>query len=150
MSEPTFRRATLADIPTIVGMLADDKLGATRESLDDLSPYDAAFAAIDTDPNQLLVVCETDSAVMGTMQLTVIPGLSHRGASRMLIEGVRVHGNARGSGIGSAMIRWAIAHARERGCRIVQLTTDKSRTDAHRFYERLGFEQTHLGYKMKL
>jgi GNAT superfamily N-acetyltransferase len=150
MSEPRMRRATVADIPAIVGMLADDHLGATRESVDDLSVYETAFAAIDADPNQLLVVSERDGAVTGTMQLTVIPGLSHKGSSRMLIEAVRVHRDARGSGLGSTMIRWAIAQARERGCRMVQLTTDKSRADAHRFYEHLGFEQTHFGYKLKL
>lgn len=144
------RRATPADIPAIVRMLADDQLGATRESVDDLAPYEVALAAIDADPSQLLMACEMDGAVVGTMQLTVIPGLSHKGASRMLIEAVRVHRDARGSGLGSAMIRWAIAHARERGCRMVQLTTDKTRADAHRFYEHLGFEATHVGYTLTL
>jgi GNAT superfamily N-acetyltransferase len=144
------RRATREDIAAIVGMLADDQLGATRESLDDQTPYEAAFAAIDADPNQLLVICEQDGEIAGTMQLTCIPGLSRKGAWRMLIEAVRVHRDARGSGIGSEMIRWAIGYARERNCRMVQLTTDKSRVDAHRFYERLGFEQSHYGYKMML
>lgn len=150
MSEPTMRRAMREDIAAIVGMLADDELGATRESVHDLAPYEAAFAAIDADPNQLLVICELDGEVAGTMQLTCIPGMSRKGAWRMLIEAVRVHRDARGSGIGSEMIRWAIAYARERNCLMVQLTTDKSRVDAHRFYERLGFEQTHFGYKMML
>jgi GNAT superfamily N-acetyltransferase len=150
ITTPTFREATLEDIPAIVGMLADDHLGATRESPDDLTIYEAAFAAIDADPNQMLIVCEQGGAVAGTMQLTVIPGLSHKGASRMLIGAVRVHRNVRGSGLGSEMIRWAIGQARERECRMVQLTTDKSREDAHRFYERLGFEPTHIGYKLKL
>jgi GNAT superfamily N-acetyltransferase len=150
MTGLAFRRATRTDLPAIVAMLADDHLGATRESPNDLTAYEPAFAAIDADPNQLLVVCEQNGAVIGTMQLTVIPGLSHKGASRMLIEAVRVHQDARGSGLGSAMIRWAIGLARERGCRMVQLTTDRSRVDAHRFYERLGFEPTHIGYKLKL
>ena len=150
MSDLSIRRATVADIPAIVAMLADDHLGATRESLDDLTPYDEAFATIDADPNQLLAVCERDGAIVGTMQLTCIPGLSHRGASRMLIEGVRVHRDARGSGLGSDMILWAIAYARERGCRMVQLTTDKSRADAHRFYERLGFAASHVGFKRRI
>jgi GNAT superfamily N-acetyltransferase len=150
MSDITMRRGTRDDIAAIVGMLADDHLGATRESLDDLTPYETAFATIDADPHQLLVICEADGIVAGTMQLTFIPGLSHRGTTRMLIEGVRIHRDARGSGLGTRMIQWAIEQARERGCGMVQLTTDKTRTDAHRFYKRLGFEQTHLGFKMKL
>lgn len=150
MSDLRFRPATHDDIRAIVEMLADDHLGATRESMDDLSPYEATFAVIDSDPQHLLVICERGGSIAGTMQLTCVPGLSHRGAMRMLIEGVRVHRKARGEGIGTRMIEWAIDHARTRGCRLVQLTTDKSRTDAHRFYERLGFEQTHLGYKLKL
>jgi GNAT superfamily N-acetyltransferase len=144
------RRARRGDLPVIVGMLADDHLGATRESVDDLSPYEAAFAVIDSDPHQYLAICEADGHIAGTMQLTVIPGLSRKGLTRLLIEGVRVHRDARGSGIGSQMIAWAIGYAREQGCGMVQLTTDKSREDAHRFYERLGFEATHLGFKITL
>jgi GNAT superfamily N-acetyltransferase len=150
MSGLTMRRAMRDDIAAIVGMLADDHLGAARESLDDLTAYEAAFVAIDADPNQYLVICEVDGAIAGTMQLTCIPGLSRKGAWRMLIEAVRVHRDFRGSGIGSEMIGWAIAYARERNCLMVQLTTDKSRVDAHRFYERLGFDQSHFGYKMML
>lgn len=150
MTSVSIRKATRTDLQAIVDMLADDHLGSTRESPDNLRPYEAAFAVIDADPHQLLTVCERDGEIMGTMQLTIVPGLSHKGASRMTIEGVRVHRDARGTGVGSQMILWAIEHARESGCRMVQFTTDKSRADAHRFYERLGFEQTHLGYKMKL
>jgi GNAT superfamily N-acetyltransferase len=150
MSEMHVRRARRDDLPVIVGMLADDHLGATRESADDLSPYEAAFSTIDADPHQYLAICEVDRRIAGTMQLTVIPGLSHKGMTRLLIEGVRVHRDARSGGIGSRMIEWAIGYAREQGCGLVQLTTDKSRPDAHRFYERLGFEATHLGFKMKL
>lgn len=150
MTGLTFREASRDDLQTIVNMLADDHLGTTRESPDDLTPYEAAFDAITSDPNQILVVCERDGAIAGTMQLTITPGLSHKGASRMTVEGVRVHREARGSGIGGDMVRWAITQARERGCRMVQLTTDKTRPDAHRFYERLGFEPTHIGYKLKL
>jgi GNAT superfamily N-acetyltransferase len=150
MSDITMRRARRDDLPAIVGMLADDHLGAMRESPDDLSPYESAFAVIDNDPHQLLVICETDGHVTGTMQLTFIPGLSHKGTTRMLIEGVRIHRDARSSGLGTHMIQWAIEQAREHGCGMIQLTTDKTRKDAHRFYERLGFEQTHLGFKMKL
>lgn len=150
MTALTFRKASRDDLQTIVDMLADDHLGTTRESPDDLTPYIPAFEAINRDPNQLLVVCERDGAIVGTMQLTITPGLSRKGASRMTIEGVRVHQEARGSGLGGDMVRWAISEAREQGCRMVQLTTDKSRTDAHRFYERLGFEPTHVGYKLNL
>lgn len=150
MMELVFRTASRDDLQAIVDMLADDHLGTTRESPDDLTPYEAAFEAISADPNQILVVCEREGVIAGTMQLTITPGLSRKGASRMTIEGVRVHGDARGAGIGGDMVRWAVAEARERGCRMVQLTTDKSRPDAHRFYERLGFEPTHVGYKLKL
>lgn len=145
-----FRKATRDDVPAIVAMLADDALGAARESLDDLTPYLEAFGVIDSDPHQLLVVCEQDGAIAGTMQLSFIAGLSRKGAARALVEAVRIHRDARGSGLGTRMIEWAIGEARERGCMMVQLTTDVSRTDAHRFYERLGFEATHVGYKLML
>ena len=150
MNDFSMRKARREDIPAIVGMLADDHLGTRRESPDDLTPYETAFAIIDADPHQYLAICEVDGRVAGTMQLTILPGLSHKGMTRLLIEGVRVHRDARSGGIGSRMVTWAIAHAREQGCGVVQLTTDKSRSDAHRFYERLGFEATHLGFKMKL
>ena len=150
MTDLSFRQATRDDLQAIVDMLSDDHLGTTRESPDDLTPYEAAFEAIDRDPNQILVICEREGAIVGTMQLTITPGLSHKGASRMTVEGVRVHSDARGTGLGSDMIRWAVEKARERNCRMVQLTTDKSRPDAHRFYERHGFQPTHVGYKLKL
>ncbi len=148
--ELTIRRATAADVPAIVAMLADDVLGAGRETPDDLTPYLAGFAAIDTDPNQHLVVAERDGEPVGTLQLTIIPGLSRRAATRALIEGVRVASSERGSGLGGRLFEWAIAEARSRGCVLVQLTTDKQRVDAHRFYEKLGFEATHLGFKLAL
>lgn len=150
MTDVSFRQATIEDIQAIVDMLADDALGATRETPDDLTPYRAAFAAIDADPHQLLVVCEGGGQAVGTMQITFIPGLSRKGSTRALIEGVRVHRDARGTGLGTKMMQWAVEEARARGCAMVQLTTDASRTDAHRFYERLGFEKTHLGFKMML
>ena len=150
MSELLFRAATESDLPTIVAMLADDHLGAQRESLDDLSVYAAALAQITADPRLLQVVCERDGEILGTMQLTLTPGLSRKGMTRMNIEGVRVSSAQRGGGIGREMIAWAIAYAREHGCGLIELTTDKSRVDAHRFYERFGFEQSHLGYKLKL
>ena len=150
MSDLIFRPATDADLPTIVAMLADDHLGAQRESLDDLSVYAEAFAQITADPRLLQLICERDGEVLGTMQLTLTPGLSRKGMTRMQIEGVRVSSSQRGGGVGREMIAWAIEYAREHGCGLVELTTDKSRVDAHRFYERFGFEQSHLGYKLKL
>jgi GNAT superfamily N-acetyltransferase len=148
----TFRPATEADLPAIVAMLADDRLGAAREDTSlPLAPgYRAAFAAIAADPNQLLVVGETGGAVVATMQLSFLPGLSHRGAWRGQVEAVRVAAPLRGRGIGEAMMAWAVARCRERGCRQLQLTTDKSRRDAHRFYARLGFEASHEGMKLGL
>ncbi|WP_211489742.1 GNAT family N-acetyltransferase [Georgenia thermotolerans] len=143
------RRARAADLPALVRLLADDQLGATRDG-GDLEPYRRAFAAIDADPAQLLVVAEADGAVVGTLQLTVIPGLARRGALRAQVEAVRVSAARRGRGLGRAMIGWVIEEARRRGCALVQLTTDKRRTDAHRFYERLGFAASHEGMKLLL
>ena len=150
MSELTFRRAVAADLPTLVAMLADDVLGQARERAEDPLPreYLDGFAAIDADPKQLLLVAERDGIPAGMLQLTVIPGISHLGAWRCQIEGVRVASSARGQGIGQAMMRHALDIARERGCRIVQLTTNKSRADAKRFYEQLGFEPAHEGMKL--
>lgn len=144
------RRATADDVAAIVTTIADDQLGTTRESLDDLTPYQSAFELIDADPNQLLVVAERNHEVIGTLQLTIIPGLSRRGSSRGLIEAVRVAAPARGSGLGTTLIQWAVEESRTRGCALVQLTSDKSRTDAHRFYTRLGFTNSHEGFKLKL
>jgi GNAT superfamily N-acetyltransferase len=150
----TLRRAVEADVAAIVELLAADQLGATRDSAEDLAPYAVAFRAIDADPAQQLLVATDDSgdtgAAVGTMQLTVIPGLARRGALRMQIEAVRVHEAHRSSGLGGAMMRWAIDESRRRGCALVQLTSDKSRTDAHRFYERLGFVPSHEGFKLLL
>ena len=142
------RRATREDVPAIVALLADDHLGAQRESPDDLEPYLAAFAVLDADPHQLLVVADRDGTVVGTAQLSLLAGLSRRGATRAQIEGVRVAATERGTGLGTTLIEWAVNEARARGCTVVQLTSDKSRVDAHRFYERLGFEATHEGFKM--
>ena len=150
MAELTFRRAVERDLPAIVAMLADDVLGAERESLDDLGPYRAAFAAIDANPNQLLLVAERDGNVVGTAQLTFIPGLSHKGMWRCDIEAVRIRSDQRGSGLGSALIRWCIDTARDRGCGMVQLTSNATRLDTHRFYTRLGFTQSHVGFKLML
>lgn len=150
MSDIEIRRATEADLPAIVAMLADDPLGATRESPDDLAPYRTAYAALAADPHQHLVVAVREGRTIGTLQLTVIPGLSRRGATRSIIEGVRIHRDERGSGLGSQLIEWAVAESRTLDCQMVQLTSDATRIDAHRFYERLGFEASHLGFKLTL
>ena len=144
------RAATAEDIPAIVAMLADDPLGATRET-DASSPgYSMAFEEISLDPNQKLVVGEIGGEVVATMQLTIIPGLSRGGSKRALIEAVRVRGDQRGLGLGRQLIMWAIAEARACGCMVIQLTSDRSRTDAHRFYASLGFETSHVGMKLML
>lgn len=144
------RSAVTSDIPAIVGMLADDELGASRESPDDLTPYQVAFVRLEKDPNQFLMVAVRNGTVIGTLQLTIIPGLSRRGSTRAVIEGVRVHSSARGEGIGEQMIRWAIEESGRQGCQLVQLTSDKTRPEAHRFYERLGFTDSHIGFKLQL
>ncbi|MFE9448735.1 GNAT family N-acetyltransferase [Streptomyces sp. NPDC006739] len=150
MGDLEIRRVTAEDLPAIVAMLADDPLGAQRESPDDLAPYQAALDRLDADPNQHLVVAVREGRVVGTLQLTVISGLSRKGATRSIIEGVRVHADERGSGLGTQLIEWAVDRSRHQGCRLVQLTSDKTRTDAHRFYERLGFVASHEGFKLQL
>lgn len=143
------RRATRADLPALVALLADDPLGAVRESADPAA-YERAFAAVDADGHQLLVCAEEDGEVVGTLQLTVIPGLSRGGMLRGQIEAVRVRADHRGSGLGRRLVEWAVDEARRRGCGLVQLTTDRSRTDAHRFYAALGFVDSHRGLKRDL
>jgi ribosomal protein S18 acetylase RimI-like enzyme len=149
VSAAAFRRATAADVPAIVALLADDVLGAAREKPGDPA-YAAAFAAIEADANQLLAVVEIDGRVVGCLQLSFMPGLSHRGMWRGQIESVRIAAEARGGGLGRRMFEWAIEQCRARGCGMVQLTTDKSRGDARRFYETLGFVASHEGMKLKL
>ncbi|WP_255949436.1 GNAT family N-acetyltransferase [Streptomyces odontomachi] len=150
MAEFDVRPALPQDIPAIVNMLADDPLGAQRESPDDLAPYQPAYQRVADDPNQHLVVAVHEERVIGTLHLTIIPGLAHRGTTRGLIEAVRIHADMRGHGLGTHLIRWAIEESRRQGCRLVQLTSDATRTDAHRFYENLGFSATHVGFKLKL
>jgi GNAT superfamily N-acetyltransferase len=150
MGDLEIRPAALDDLSTIVGMLADDPLGAQRESPDDLAPYVSALERLSSDPNQHLVVATREGRVVGTLQLTVVPGLSRRGATRSIIEGVRVHADERGSGLGTRLIEWAVEESRRQNCQLVQLTSDSSRTDAHRFYERLGFTASHVGFKLAL
>lgn len=147
----TLRPAAAEDVPAIVELLADDPIGATRDSdADGLRPYLEAFRAIDADPGQLLLVAEADGTVVATLQLSLLPGLARRGTLRAQLEAVRVHRRYRGGGLGRAMIGWAIAEARRRGCGLVQLTSDKRRTEAHRFYSELGFVASHEGFKLTL
>ncbi|MFE8954226.1 GNAT family N-acetyltransferase [Streptomyces althioticus] len=150
MGDLEIRSATTDDVPAIVAMLADDPLGAQRESPDDLAPYLTAMERLRADPNQHLVVAVRGEQVVGTLQLTIIPGLSRRGATRSVVEAVRIHADERGGGLGTRMIEWAIDTSRREVCQLVQLTTDNSRTDAHRFYERLGFTPSHVGFKLAL
>jgi GNAT superfamily N-acetyltransferase len=150
MGDLEIRPAVPDDVPAIVAMLADDPLGAQRESPDDLSPYLAALERLSDDPNQHQVVAVREGRVVGTLQLTIVPGLSRKGATRSIIEGVRIHADERGSGLGTRFIEWAIDRSRSEGCQLVQLTSDVSRTDARRFYERLGFTASHVGFKLQL
>jgi GNAT superfamily N-acetyltransferase len=146
------RPATPADLPAIVALLADDVNGAQREDASlPLDPgYTAAFAAIEADPNQELIAAEQDGCIVGTLQLSFLPGLSFKGAWRGQIEAVRIAGDLRGQGLGGEMIRWAVERCRQRGCRMVQLTSKTNRADAHRFYEKLGWKKTHAGFKLRL
>lgn len=152
-SLPTYRLATRSDLPAIVAMLADDELGARREANTTplLSSYEAAFRAIDSDGNNELIVVErAGEGVIAVLQLTFIPNITYRGSWRALIEGVRVADQARGSGVGEQLLMWAIARARSRECLLLQLSTDKARPDALRFYERLGFIASHEGMQLRL
>jgi GNAT superfamily N-acetyltransferase len=170
----TFRIATRADVPAVLELLADDEVSRARDGAAPEAPdaarsssaaeesrreaaeesrreaVEAAFDAIDADPRNELIVADDDGRVVGTFQLTFIPSLSRGGRERMTIEAVRVSRDRRGQGVGRAMMEWALARGRERGCGIAQLTTDKQRTDAHRFYASLGFAATHEGMKLSL
>lgn len=146
----TVARASREDVPDIVALLRDDQIGAGREGVD-LEPYLAAFAEVDADPQQLLaIVRDEGGAAAGTLQLTIVPGLSRGGAKRLIIEGVRVHSSTRGTGLGAAVMDWAHDRGRARGAVLAQLTSDKRRGEAHRFYERLGYTSTHEGIKIGL
>jgi GNAT superfamily N-acetyltransferase len=147
-NDVTFRSATEADLPAIVTLLADDVIGGAREG--ESGAYLEAFHEVSADPRNHLVVADVDGEVVGTLQLTYIPGVSRMGAERAHIEAVRVAAAHRGRGLGREMITWAVARARERGCGLVQLTSDRRRDDAIRFYESLGFEPTHVGLKLPL
>ena len=148
----TFREAVEKDLPFMVEMLADDELGSQREDTSNpLNPsYLSAFKNIVADPNNELIVVEKDGNLIGMLQLTFIPYLTHKGSWRCLVEGVRIHKNFRGEGIGTRVFEWVIQYARGKGVSILQLTSDKQRPDSIRFYEDLGFKSTHEGLKLKL
>ena len=152
ISSVTIRRARHDDVGAIVGMLADDALGSGRERIEDPLPpsYFRAFEAVERDPNiQLVVAQDGDGAVIGCLQLCILPGLSSQGASRALIEDVRVASRCRSRGIGEQLVQWAVREARGRGCRLVELLTHNSRVDAQRFYERLGFARSHVAMTLR-
>ena len=149
----SIRRATRADVPAIVRMLADDFLGKDRERPDEPLPqsYYDAFERVDADGNlQLVVAVDSMGLVVGSLQLCVLPGLSSQGATRALVEDVRVDGKLRGQGVGEALLRWAIAESKSRGCHLVELLTSRARVDAQRFYVRLGFVESHAGMTLRL
>jgi ribosomal protein S18 acetylase RimI-like enzyme len=151
-SQVTIRAAKRDDVGAIVGMLADDPLGSARERIEQPPPesYFKAFEALDRDPNiQLVVAQDGEGAVVGCLQLCILPGLSSQGASRGLIEDVRVASHCRGRGIGEEMVQWAVGQARAKGCKLVELLTHHTRVDAQRFYERLGFARSHVGMTMR-
>ena len=148
--EMLIRSATRADLPALIALYADDDLGKAREGCEPDARYTAAYEALERDPNHILAVGEIGSVIAATLLLSFIPGLSRHGAWRAQIEAMRVARGMRGRGLGKAMLDWAIAKASERGCDLVQLTSDRRRTDAHRFYERAGFAPTHFGFKLFL
>ena len=147
-----FRRARLEDLRAILELLNDDKVGNVPERIEQPMPrlYTEAFAVLEADPNQLLLVGETGGRIVASLQMTFIPGIAHQGAWRAQVEAVRVARDLRGRRIGEAMMRHVVALARERGCSLVQLTTNKARDDALRFYRRLGFTASHEGMKLRL
>ena len=150
MSEVIFRLAKREDLSSIVRMLAEDDLGSQREKFEEplSDSYIKAFEQIDNDPNHELIVAEMDGEVIGTLHLIFIPSISYQGGLRAQVESVRVDRKCQNQGIGSEMMKWTIERARGRNAHLVQLTTHKSREDAHRFYERLGFKKSHLGMKL--
>jgi GNAT superfamily N-acetyltransferase len=152
MSSLAFRAAAQADLPFLVHLIANDDVSGTSPDWDEVDAphYHAAFAAIAADPNQELFIAELDGEPVGTFQLTCIPGIMRKGMWRGLIESVHIVPGQRSKGLGSEMMRWAAERARERGCGMVQLTSNKQRVDAHRFYRTLGFDQSHEGFKLML
>ncbi|KAB1941223.1 GNAT family N-acetyltransferase [Micromonospora sp. ALFpr18c] len=150
MTDVICREAVRADLPAVIALLADDVLGKARDFTEVDEAYERAFADISADPRNQLIVAEQGGDVVGCLQITYIPGLGRHGAERSLIESVRVRADRRGAGLGRELMTWAIDRARESGCALVQLTTDKRRADAHRFYLGLGFVASHEGMKLAL
>lgn len=146
----TFRFAEREDVPAIVELLLDDPLGATREGSQDMACYYSAYEQLCEDLNNELIVVEAGGEIIGTLQLTIIPSLTRRGATRAQVEGVRVARSYRKAGIGSELMAWTIERAKARGCSLMQLTTDNERPEAHKFYERLGFTASHVGMKCEI
>ncbi|MCE1177910.1 MAG: GNAT family N-acetyltransferase [Micrococcales bacterium] len=146
----TVRPVEEADLAAVVALYADDRLGASRETPDDLGPYRAALARMRTQPGNTAYLIERDGQAVSTLTLTIVPGISRTATTRATLEAVRVAPSERGTGLGTRLVEWACEEAARQGATLVQLTTDVSRTDAHRFYERLGFRQTHLGFKRDL
>ncbi|MFH8370726.1 GNAT family N-acetyltransferase [Streptomyces sp. NPDC018031] len=146
-----FRPATRTDLPAILALLKDEEKVIDPATIEVDEAYARAFEAVDSDPrNELVVLDEGDGTVIGCLQLTYIPGLGRRGEERALIEAVRIRADRRGGGLGRELLRWAIERARARGCTLVQLTSNKRRTEAHRFYDSLGFARSHDGFKLAL
>ncbi|MEU4400416.1 GNAT family N-acetyltransferase [Micromonospora orduensis] len=150
MTDVIFREAARADLPAVIALLADDVLGKARDFTVVDEAYERAFADISADPRNQLIVAEQDGELVGCLQITYIPGLGRHGAERSLVESVRVRSDRRGQGLGRELMTWAVDQARQRGCALVQLTTDKTRADAHRFYIGLGFVASHEGMKLAL
>lgn len=152
LDDVTFREARFEDIGALVALYADDDLGQTRETPQDEidTAYINAFHAVEQDPNHQLLVGVQGGAVVATLQLCFLPGLSRRGAWRAQVEAMRVAKPLRGQGIGRLLLDWAVSKAKARGCRLVQLTSDRQRPDAHRFYENAGFEPSHVGFKRQI
>ncbi len=152
MTDPklSIRSARQNDLAALIALYGDDDIGVTREAMEPDDAYQTAFDTIQSDPNHVLVVGELDAKIVATLLLSFLPGLSRHGAWRAQIEAMRVSSDLRGQGIGQAMLDWSIAEARKRGCALVQLTSDRRRADAHRFYEQAGFAPTHFGYKLSL
>ena len=151
MTQLDMRPATRSDLPFILGIAIADSVVPLDDDPDAADPaYAEALAAIDADPNQELFVVERGGVPVGTFQLSYMPGLLRRGLWRCVVEGVHVVPEHRGKGLGGEMMRWVIDRCRARGCRLVQLTSNKKRADAHRFYERLGFQRSHEGFKLYL
>lgn len=148
----TFRDATDADLPFIVGLIVEDTVISTNDNVADAmhADYRNALAAMTADPNNRMIIAELNGAPVGCTQLTFLPGIMRRGMWRTLVEVVHIAADHRGKGLGGEMMRWVIEESRRRGCGMVQLTSNKKRPDAHRFYERLGFAKSHEGFKLYL